>query len=1192
MDVYDKEKEGQLTGAHDDLGVSDGQREAENAAPEDQFASSPNSLSPDDIEAAEDSGATPGKTLPDSSEGDAVGTNNPLGGGGLYKPDADGGGAAGDGRSIKSLILNKKTGAGGGIIGLLVGGAFGISTISTGPPQFIHLSQLMQRFHFSRNESAGNSRILKLYKYAKNFKNGTQERNQLGIIGNRLADKQDLRYAKIGVKKDFVGGVFKGHLIDPAKYVENAQDGAAFDKDPQKFKEKFKLEHGIDLTVEGNHLRAPPSSGMFSNYFKNAKLNIYLSKQSGLNNISSSLAARTAGKRERWTWHPISKADAWIRAKSIEQAKLFFTAMKDRIRQGKSTPLSAQGAPGAPDANGNPNPAQTAQNAQGATDTTAAAVVPTDTTLGSGDVPAADIKLKFSDTKVGKPLIKAGGFALGAASAAGLVCAVQGITKAAVTLRHEQVIQPLVRTAMQGIAVGNEAMNNDLDLNLNSMGVFAKQLYSTENGSWTSARSIQKELHQPGTGPDIGDEASLSKLANGGAFAGFLNSFPGLGATCKVLGNSVVSGVMTIASFATPISTGITLAITSSPAFKDAIAGIVKWFAGSPISVAVFGSTYGNYVNYGARYAADKIAVSQGGIQLTKPQAQQLKAFENSIHQQEIDQKSFAQRIFDPYSPDSVVGKAIDSMSPRPIENVASAFGKLANPLKTLSILKLPFTAKVSAQSADAPVDYGADQMGNSVEELDNPKYADPYDNEKKVQAIMETKDGKEYREKALACFGIIIDEEAVISSDLTKAIDNTSDEYKSLECYTDENLDAWTRVRVHIGNVKAAEAADCYENNVIASCNDSGFGKGDGPGSAPPAPAASGTNQNSIDYPNIGKSSDTIPCAPGTNLLGPVTTLYTGDLKSQPDPIKINLCQVPDLPGLGNNTTGAKINGGITVNSRVSAAWQALATKAKADKVSLSADSSFRLADSCGGVVGNPLCAAPGKSMHQLGIAVDFAVVHQKDPKYSSGDCSNRNTMKGNPMWDWLDQNAPAFGIKQFSLENWHWDSYVHPSRCANGPSAPAGGGTAMPVPPGSVGGSAPSGSVQDMAKQILANPNVTYPYDSVSANGSSKAVLQALAAGQAAPVTCRNSTYPGTPTTNINPNILQFIIESAQQGKVGVNALTDKCHSSSASNHYIGKAIDLQVGIGSLSVFDPVAAKYGGKKNGETSHHHYDFP
>ena len=142
-----------------------------------------------------------------------------------------------------------------------------------------------------------------------------------------------------------------------------------------------------------------------------------------------------------------------------------------------------------------------------------------------------------------------------------------------------------------------------------------------------------------------------------------------------------------------------------------------------------------------------------------------------------------------------------------------------------------------------------------------------------------------------------------------------------------------------------------------------------------------------------------------------------------------IRLCQIPDLPGEGVDSTGTKVGGGAIVNSRVSAAWSELAKAAKAAGVSLTASSSFRLNNSCGGTGDGTACAQPGKSPHQLGVAIDFQNMGEKGG--SSTSCTGRKTAVGNAGWDWLSKNAERFGLKQYSYEPWHWDPMPLANRC-----------------------------------------------------------------------------------------------------------------------------------------------------------------
>lgn len=127
--------------------------------------------------------------------------------------------------------------------------------------------------------------------------------------------------------------------------------------------------------------------------------------------------------------------------------------------------------------------------------------------------------------------------------------------------------------------------------------------------------------------------------------------------------------------------------------------------------------------------------------------------------------------------------------------------------------------------------------------------------------------------------------------------------------------------------------------------------------------------------------------------------------------------------------------------------------------------------------------------------------------------------------------------------------------------------------------------GTVQELAQQMLANSNIKYWNNGVDTKG----VVTALSRGGKAYTTSPDAYAVSHREVDINPNILRFILEVGKTSPVTVNALTDKDHSST-SNHYKGTAVDLEDNI-SPSITDPIAAKYGGTRNSERSHWHYDF-
>lgn len=194
-----------------------------------------------------------------------------------------------------------------------------------------------------------------------------------------------------------------------------------------------------------------------------------------------------------------------------------------------------------------------------------------------------------------------------------------------------------------------------------------------------------------------------------------------------------------------------------------------------------------------------------------------------------------------------------------------------------------------------------------------------------------------------------------------------------------------------------------------------------------PPA-ATAATNTSGI-VGDIGNSSDSVPCAPGTKDLGVADSKYRGSKKLEQGVLKIRLCQIPEIPGKGEDPTGRALMGGAVLNSRVSGAWSALAKQAQSEGVGLSANSSFRLNDSCGGTGDGSSCARPGTSPHQLGAAIDFGSMSLKSGSTTS--CGGRARLPSSKQWSWMFANAEKWGIEQYSYEAWHWDLLGGANRC-----------------------------------------------------------------------------------------------------------------------------------------------------------------
>ncbi len=193
--------------------------------------------------------------------------------------------------------------------------------------------------------------------------------------------------------------------------------------------------------------------------------------------------------------------------------------------------------------------------------------------------------------------------------------------------------------------------------------------------------------------------------------------------------------------------------------------------------------------------------------------------------------------------------------------------------------------------------------------------------------------------------------------------------------------------------------------------------------------PSETDSGSSGIDPSEFDNSNQS--CSDGTKDLGVVKTKYSGSLVQTKYPT-IRLCQLSSISGVGANSNGAIISGGAIVNAAVSGAFQQLGEKALSQnpKVQLTATSSFRLFDSCGGSGDGSSCATPGASPHQIGIAIDFGL-SDGHTGTSTTSCSARAT-SNDPQWEFLHEYAASFGIKQYTYENWHWDASGMSNRCA----------------------------------------------------------------------------------------------------------------------------------------------------------------
>src|SRR5206468_5190491 len=92
------------------------------------------------------------------------------------------------------------------VTGLIAGFSF-----FSGPLEFVHIAQLMEKFHFSKQEDAENNRLEKIVRYIHDP--ARPERTRMGLVGNAVADKLEKKiHDATGLRPDYENGSFKGYV--------------------------------------------------------------------------------------------------------------------------------------------------------------------------------------------------------------------------------------------------------------------------------------------------------------------------------------------------------------------------------------------------------------------------------------------------------------------------------------------------------------------------------------------------------------------------------------------------------------------------------------------------------------------------------------------------------------------------------------------------------------------------------------------------------------------------------------------------------------------------------------------------------------------------------------------------------------------------------------------------------------------
>lgn len=686
---------------------------------------------------------------------------------------------------------------------LLGGGGFGLFSMLAGPLQFVQIAKLLQGFHFTNQEDLSDDRMMKIARYIHYNKN--PEKLRLGVLGNKYADSLERKIKKSGLETGYTDnlGYFDGYIIDP----NNLPPGSDLEKihasGGEDLKQKLATHYDVpidNITVVDGKVKVS-AEGL--GYFKSKKLIRVSLEDAGYSKIGSAIRSRIMGKRGGLDWHPIKKLDKKVLTTLDARLKKWAADRENRIANGAESPTDLSSKP---PAEGDTTPTTDSPDVS-IDDAAASANTASSVDIDGNPVPAGSV-----DAEVGAVKSKLG--KAGAVSAVvGIICLAKSISENNDSIKQSNVVLPLMRLGGEGLSVGNQLMTGQ-DIDIEQLGALSKKLYSDEEGSWASARSIQAELGKELTGPDIGSEAQISNDRN--AVSEVLNNIPGVSGMCTVA-NSIIGQIVTtgIDLVSGPFSAAASAALGTvlGPKVIDAFA---RWVAGHPININVAGANYGNYINYGARLAANDSIIASGGVELSPRASYELKKHRIESENEQLQNKGLLARLFDPTDTRSIVGDFVSKQSPDPTRNISRAASAI--PSSMASILKLPFLSTGKAKALSANYDYGFPEYGFSLSEINNESIKNPFENEKEVVAILKSPSGNEYRTRAAGCFGVNIQSDGSVRS-----VGKVPAYYEIKDKNCGDTSLAWLRIRFFILDSQLMEAYACYENDTTA-CGEFGL--------------------------------------------------------------------------------------------------------------------------------------------------------------------------------------------------------------------------------------------------------------------------------------------------------------------------------------------------------------------------------
>ncbi len=775
-------------------------------------------------------------------------------------------------RLKQSLFIRnrRRTIAGGGLLGVVISLIFAFS-LAQGPLQFVHFAQLLQQFHFAHNQDFSDRRSMKVIINAINDRNNN---SRLGRIANRYANKWE-------------GQLIKDTGLKPIYRADVLNRFAGF----EVVNEDLAKDYLNDFQEDGVNTRGSPTNLVDKNGkpISNAARVVDLKDESALarrslirtvgkgtdtTKVISAIGSRLLIKRGGVDFHPLKNVVRSATESFLDYRKKVKNAEAEENRTGLTDVVPDEEANSTKDTNGKPITDPNDINAANESNELIKEAEAAGQAGLDGSSTLKELQAKFT---------KASGPAL----VIGVLCAVRAFGDNIPNFQYLNVVLPELRIGARTVTTGNQIMSGQ-DVNTDELGAYSPDFTnSTDNTSWIDARSIQAELGQPLTGPDIPNSAKPGNVGDKPRVFDILDQLPFMGTACFLAGGflSHIPVINNVASWGSEqlfsaIDAVIASVAGSQYTTQSLLDDALRVAAGMSVNLYAQGAELGNIANYGARLAANDQSLSMGGRALDSNEVAQLDNVQQQFTAYDESHESLITRLFNPSDSNSAVAKFID-YSPN-THQLGGWLGNLPSALSNSlgSIMKLP-SAKVSAAQSYS---YGFPEYGFSTSEQNNHEFDNPDENAAIVEpqlAQLNTKYGN--------CFSMEVVPDPSNADGIVLENGSAVNYYDVATKYPQcaDGSDMLLRYRFYLADAVTVASLSCFEGDD-SYCTQLGFG--------------TAADNSDATNPTTAPSGSALPTGTAKDLATQLLQyVNTGKIK----------CTTTGCPDIANTASGKSIRAG-----------------------------------------------------------------------------------------------------------------------------------------------------------------------------------------------------------------------------------------------------------------------------------------